>query len=367
LKINRIQLFEYDAAWIHGEYGMSHGRSASSQPSLVVRVMTDQGLEGWAETCPNGRTYLPSFPEGERAALQILGSAVLGMDPRHVGRLAETMDNTLLGCNAAKGAIDVACWDILGKSVGLPVCDLLGGRLQDSFPLFLAVPVDSLESMAGHVERDFAQGIRVFQVKVGDDPTTDVARVRAVLEAAGPSSTVIADANGGWNLQSALIAARALDGLPVRLEQPCRTLTDCAEVRKHTSLPMILDECVVTIEDLMLAKLTAGVGGLNIKVSRLGGFTKARTMRDAAQSLSMTFTIDDTWGGALTTAQNAQLAASSSAESLTAATCFADWVRPLVATVPPHAALGRGEASAEPGLGVEVHVDVLGPVVLDVG
>lgn len=366
MKITKIHVYEYDAAWIHGEYGMSHGRSAASQRSLVVRLSTDEGVEGWAETCPNGRTYLPSFVEGERAALGVLGPAVLGMDPLNPGRVAEAMNNTLLGCNAAKGAIDIACWDILGKAVGLPICDLLGGRLQDSFPLFVAVPVDTIESMAGHVERDFAEGIRVFQVKVGDDPVTDVARVRAVLEAAGPACTVTADANGGWNLQSALIAARALDGLPVRLEQPCRTLTDCAELRKHTSLPIILDECVMTVEDLMRAKLEAGASGINVKAGRLGGFTGARVVRDAAQDLGMTFTVDDTWGGALTTAQNAHLAASSRAESLTAATFFADWIQPLVATAPPHVAPGRGGAPQGPGLGVEVHVELLEPAVLEV-
>lgn len=365
MKITKIQVFEYDAAWVHGDFGMSHGRSARSQRSIVVRVVSDDGLEGWAETCPNGRTYLPSFVEGERAALGVLGPAVLGLDPRNLGRLNKTMDDVLLGCKAAKGAIDIACFDILGQAVGLPVCDLLGGRMQDSFPLFVAVPVDTVDAMAGHVERDFASGIRVFQVKVGDDVNTDVARVRAVLDAAGPDCTVIADANGGWNLQSALLAARALDGLPVRLEQPCRTMADCAEIRKRTSLPMILDECVMTIEDVMLAKFVAGAGGINIKPGRLGGFTGARAIRDTAQGLGMTFTVDDTWGGALTTVQNAHLAASSRSENLTAATFFADWIDPLVATGPPAAAPGRGTAPDQPGLGVSVHTDLLGPAVLD--
>lgn len=365
MRISRVQVYEYDAAWVHGEYGMSHGRSARAQRSLVVRIRTDEGLEGWAETCPNGRTYLPSFVEGERAALAVLGPAVLGLDPRNTGRLTEQMDRVLLGARAAKAALDMACWDILGQATGLPICDLLGGRLQDSFLLFVAVPVDTLDSMATHVERDFTAGIRVFQVKVGDDPAADVARVRAVLEAAGPHCTVIADANGGWNLQSALLAARALDGLPVRLEQPCRTMADCAELRRHTSLPMILDEAVVTIEDLMLAKFVAGAGGLNIKPSRLGGFTRARAMRDAAQGLDMTFTIDDTWGGALTTAQNSQLAASCRSENLTAATFFSDWIEPLVATTPPAATPGRGAAPPLAGLGVRVHADMLGPAVLD--
>jgi L-alanine-DL-glutamate epimerase-like enolase superfamily enzyme len=366
MKIVKLQAFEYDAAWVHGDLRMSHGRSARSHRSLVVRVATDDGLEGWAETCPNGRTYLPSFLEGERAALHVLAAAVVGLDPRNLGLLNAAMDDALLGYHPAKGMLDVACWDIFGQAVGLPVCELLGGRLQDSFPLFVAVPVDALESMAGHVARDLAAGVRVFQVKVGDEPAADIARVRAVLEAAGPDSTVIADANGGWNLQSALLAARALDGLPVRLEQPCRTMTDCAEVRKHTSLPMILDECVVSIEDLMLAKFVAGAGGINIKTSRLGGFTRAKALRDAAQGLGMTFTVDDTWGGALTTAQNSHLAASSRPDSLTAATFFSEWIEPLVAVGPRATEQGRGTAPTTPGLGVEVDLAQLGPAVMDV-
>ncbi len=366
MKITGITVHEYDAAWVHGSYSMSHGRSAPAQRSLVVRVSTDEGLDGWAETCPNGRTYLPSFVEGERAALTVLSSAIIGLDPRNTAVLTDAMDATILGSNAAKGVIDMACWDIFGKSVGLPVCDLLGGRAQDSFPLFVAVPIGTLDQMAAHAEHDYASGIKVFQVKVGDDPATDVARVRTVLDAVGPECNVFADANGGWDLQSALLAARALDGLPVRLEQPCATLADCAELRKHMSLPLILDECIVTMTDLMQGRHVAGAGAVNIKPSRVGGFTRARALRDAAQGLRMKFTIDDTWGGSLTSAQNSHLAASSRAENFTAATFFSDWIQPLVSSAPPAAEPGRGSAPAGPGLGVTVDLDVLGPPVLTV-
>lgn len=364
MKITGVTVYEYEAAWVHGAYGMSRGRSSLGEASLVVVVRTDDGLEGWAEICPHGRTYLPSSVEGQRAALGVLAPAVAGLDPRNLALLNQTMDATLLGSNAAKAVIDMACWDIFGKAVDMPVCDLLGGRRQDSFPLFVAVPIDTVDAMAGHVERDFAAGIRVFQVKVGDNPANDVARVRAVLEAAGTECTVIADANGGWNLNSALLAARALDGLPVRLEQPCATMADCTELRKHTALPLILDECVVTVEDLMLARYSVGAGAINLKPSRVGGFTKAKVLRDAAQGLRMTFTIDETWGGALTTAQNAHMAASSSTESLTAATRFADWIEPMVATVTPTDIPGRGLASTSPGFGVTVDLDKLGSPVI---
>jgi len=364
MKISQVQLFEYTSSYLFGDYGMSHGRAARGHVSLVARVATDEGTVGWAETCPNGRTYLPSFAEGEREALRVLAPAVLGLDPRNLGALNDRMDQVLMGSNAAKGVLDMACWDMFGQAAGLPVCDLLGGRRQESFPLWVAVPVAPLEEMATYVERDLAQGIRVFQVKVGDDPVTDVARVRAVAEAAGPGATVLADANGGWNLTQALVAARQLEGTGVRLEQPCRTMADCAELRRHTSLPLVLDESVVTVDDLTHAKLVAGATGVNLKPGRIGGFTRLRALRDTAQGLGMTFTIDDTWGGALTTVQNAHLAASSDPELCTGATFFSDWIEPVIATGPRADADGRGQAPVGPGLGVRVHEDLLGNPVL---
>lgn len=366
MRISGVQAFEYDAAYIYGDYGMSHGRSAPSQRSLVVRVVTDEGIEGWAETAPNGRTYLPSFVEGERAALRLLAAAVIGADPGNLSRLNAIMEQVLLGSNAAKAVLDVACWDILGQAAGMPVHQLLGGQAQPDLPLFVAAPVASLEATATFVEHELSLGVGVIQVKVGDEYTTDVARVRAVLEAVGPGTTVLVDANGGWNLQTALLAVAQLEGLPIRLEQPCRTLTDCAELRRHTSLPLIMDESVVTLDDLMRAKFAVGATGVNVKSSRLGGLTKARSLRDAATGLGMTFTVDDPWGGALTTAQNAHLGASSDPEYLTAVTYFSEWTAPVVASGPGVLANGRGEIPSLPGLGVVVDRDVLGDPVIDV-
>jgi L-alanine-DL-glutamate epimerase-like enolase superfamily enzyme len=365
VKITGVNIYEYDAAYAHGPYSMSRGRVAEALRSLVVCVDTDDGRQGWAETCPNGRRYLPTFVEAEREALRLLAPAVVGLDPRNLWQLNAAMDDVLLASNAAKGALDMACWDLLGQAAGLPVCELLGGRAQDEFPLFLAAPVGPPETMAAFVEREMALGIRVIQVKVGDAPDVDVARVRAVLDAAGPDVIVIADANGGWDLASALLAARQLDGLPVRLEQPCRTIAECAELRRHTALPLILDEVVVTVADLMQARFVAGATGINLKPGRVGGFTKARAMRDAATGLGMTFTVDDTWGGAIVSTQNAHLAASCDPQHLTAATFFGEWVLPVIANCPRMTANGTGSAPTAPGLGIEVDLQLLGPPVIE--
>ena len=367
MMITRVRVHEYDVAYAHGPYAMSRGRVADSERSLVVRIDTDEGLTGWAETCPNGRTYLPSSPEGERAALSILAPAVLGADPRLTSVLADLVDSVLLGSLAAKGALDMACWDILGQSVGLPVHALLGGARQESVPLFVGLPFGDDTDPVAFVEEHRALGVGVFQVKVGGDPLRDAARVRTVVEAAGPASTVLADANCGWSLSDALVGARAMDGLPVRLEQPCRSFAEMVELRRHTALPLVFDELVVTVEDLVRAKLEAGATGVNLKPGRLGGFTRLRALRDVAQELGMTFTIDDTWGGAIVSAQNAHLAASSAPERLTATTYFNQWTVPSIAEAPGVTETGRGVVPTAPGLGVEPDLSLLSEPTVDVG
>ena len=164
-----------------------------------------------------------------------------------------------MGAPGAKTAIDVACWDVFGKSVDLPVAELLGGTLQEHIPLALSVPIGTPEAAAEYVSRHRGLGVTNFQIKVGDAWAADVERVRIAIEAAGPGTSVVVDANGGWSLQSALLAVKQLDDLPIHLEQPCRTLGDCAELRKHTSLPMILDESICSLADLALAK-SLGMG-----------------------------------------------------------------------------------------------------------
>src|SRR5215472_8758516 len=120
--ITGIDIYAQSLHYAHGTYVMSGGRAASVQDSTLVRVRTDQEISGWGEACPLGATYLPDFAQGVRAALPLLADAVLGVDPRELGTITAVMDRALRGQHAAKSAIDVACWDVLGRSVGLPLC-----------------------------------------------------------------------------------------------------------------------------------------------------------------------------------------------------------------------------------------------------
>jgi len=360
MRITGIDVFGYELTYAHGRYVMSGGRAASTQTSTVVRLQTDSGLEGWAETCPLGATYLPSFSGGVREALLLLGEAVLGLDPRDLLRIHERMNAALLGNQAAKSAIDIACWDLLGLALQVPITTLLGGRTSDEFLLYEAVPLGPPAAMAEFARSRAAAGIRHFQLKVGNDPHEDFERVTAVIEAAGPGALIVADANGGWGLQEAIIACRLMADLPILLEQPCRSTSDCSLLRPLTPLPFILDESVVEPEDVYEAKHRAGASAINIKLSRVGGMTGMRLMRDLALALNLSVSVEDTWGGDLTTAAVSHLAASTSSRALLTTPFFNDWTNEHIAGFQPRSAGGRGSAPTEPGLGVAPELGALG-------
>ncbi|MBB3771811.1 L-alanine-DL-glutamate epimerase-like enolase superfamily enzyme [Angulomicrobium tetraedrale] len=366
MKISAIDAFGYALTYAHGEYVMSKGRAAQSQASTLVRIHTDSGLEGWGESSTLGGTYLPAFAEGTQAAVRVLAPHLIGLDPTNLSQLHAVMDAVLLGQNSAKSALDIACWDILGKVAGLPIATLLGGVTQDSFPLYEAVPLASPEQMADFVRMRGAAGISRFQVKVGNDPYDDARRTRAVVAACPEDAVIIADSNGGWNPQAGIIAVRELAGLNIYVEQPCRDTADCAIVQRMSTLPLVMDESVTNSAELFRAKYEAGAGSVNIKLARLGGITGAARMRAQAQDLGMTMCIEDVWGGDVTTAAVAHVAASTQPEALLHASFFNDWTKEHIAGYAPRSERGRGRAPTGPGLGIHVDTGALGPALFEV-
>ncbi len=364
--IDRVEVYGYDLTYAHGEYVMSSGRVVNVLPSTVVRISTRGGVEGFGESCPLGRTYLPGFGEGARAALRELAPALIGVDAANLAAVGAAMDATLRGHEYAKSAIDVACWDILGRVAGLPVATLLGGSLQDELPLYVAVPLGPPEQMAAFVERERAGGIHHFQLKLGDAPERDRDRVAAVHAVTGPEDAIIGDANGGWRRQDAIIAARLLGEFDrLRLEQPCPTLEECLAVRRLSTLPFVLDEVITDLPTLVRAAAADAMDHVNLKVGRVGGLTKARLMRDAAVELGLTLTIEDSWGGDLVTAAVSHLAAGVPPAQLFAASYMNDWTVEHVAGYQPRSRDGRGPVPDGPGLGIEVDLDRLGAPLFD--
>ena len=367
MKIDRLTAWRVELPLKEGRYAWSGGKSVDVFDSTLVRIDTDQGLSGWGETCPLGPAYLPSFPEGARAGIARLAPDLLGLDPGQLGLFNRRMDALLKGHPYVKSAIDMACWDILGKQAGRPVCDLLGGRFGESVVLYRAISQDAPAAMADRVAGYRSEGYTRFQLKVGGDPATDVERIRAVAARLKPGDRLIADANTGWRMDDAIRVARAVRELDLYLEQPCLTYDECLSVRRRTDLPMILDETIDSIAVLLRAQADRAMEGVNLKISKLGGITRLREARDVCVASGIAMTIEDTWGGDVVTAAIAHLAHSTPPELLLSTTDFNSYVTRSVASKgAPRRVDGRMAAPTAPGLGLEIDAAALGKPVLEI-
>jgi L-alanine-DL-glutamate epimerase-like enolase superfamily enzyme len=366
MKITAIRAYQIDLPLHEGSYKWSGGNAVSVFDSTVVAVETDGGITGWGEVCPLGPAYLPAYAAGARAGIAELAPHLLGADPCALGVLNDRMDTAMRGHPYVKSALDMACWDILGKASGLSVATLMGGRRGDDFPLYRAISQDSPERMASSVSSYRNEGYRKFQLKVGGDPDTDIDRIRAAAAVLERGDVLIADANTGWTQHAALRVADAVRDVDVYIEQPCLTYEQCLAVRRHTNRPFVLDEVVDGIDMVVRGVADHAMDVINLKISKVGGLTKTRQIRDLCVSLGIAMTIEDTWGGDIITAAIAHLAHSTPPRYLFSATDFNSYVTVSFAEGAPRRASGRLAAPDEAGLGVRPDVELLGRPVIEV-
>lgn len=360
MKIVRIRAFQVDLLLHEGAYKWSGGKSVEVFDSTVVEIETDSGLKGYGEVCPLGPFYLPAYGGGVRAGIAELGPKLIGENPLHLGQLNRQMDRALKGHPYVKSGIDMACWDLLGKATGQPVCTLLGGRYGDDFVLYRAISQQSAESMAANVAGYREQGYRRFQLKVGGDPDVDIQRIKAVADQIRPGEKLVADANTGWVQHEAARVVRAVSDIDVYIEQPCESYEECLAIKRRTSHPFVMDENIDSLAMILRGHTDGAMDVVNLKISKFGGITRLKQARDLCVSLGIAMTIEDSWGGDIVTAAIAHLAHSTPPEMLFTSTDFNSYVTVSIADGAPHRENGRLSASTTPGLGVEPKMDVLG-------
>ena len=366
MKISGIAAYRVDLPLHEGSYNWSGGKSVSVFDSTIVRVETDVGLAGHGEVCPLGPAYLPSYAAGVRTGIAELAPHLIGQDPTALGPLNRLMEARLKGHPYVKSGIDIACWDILGQAAGLPVCTLLGGRHGDAVDLYRAISQEAPDRMAAKVAGYRAEGYHRFQLKVGGDADTDIARIQAVAAELKAGDVLIADANTGWLPHQALRVVRAVRDLDVYIEQPCLSYEECLTIRRHTDHPFVLDESVDSVHTLLRAQADQAMDVVNIKISKLGGLTPARQVRDLCVAMGVAMTIEDSWGGDIATAAIAHLAHSTPAPFRFTATDFNSYVTVSIAEGAPRRENGRMAASAAPGLGIQPRFDLFGAPVVEV-
>lgn len=360
MKITKLTVYQVDLPLVEGSYHWSGGKSVSVFDSTVVRVDTDEGLIGWGEVCPLGPFYLPAFGQGARAGIYEMGPHLLGASPLELTRLNRRMDVILKGHPYVKSAIDMACWDILGKATKMPVCELLGGRYGESVQLYRAISQEAPEAMAAKVAGYRDEGYRRFQLKVGcHDVDLDINRIHAVAAELEKGDILVADANTGWLKHEALRVCQGVRDVDVYIEQPCATYEECRAVRERWDGPFVLDENIDGLDPLLRGHAEQAMDVVNIKISKFGGLTKARQARDLCADLGIAMTLEDSWGGDIITAAIAHLAHSTPEEMRFTSTDFNSYVNVSNATGAPQRENGLMKASTQPGLGIEPRMEVL--------
>lgn len=366
MRISGINVYRVDLPLHEGSYKWSGGRSVEVFDSTVVEMETDAGVNGYGEVCPLGPAYLPAYAAGARTGIAELAPHLIGVDPTELNLVNQRMDQSLRGHPYVKSALDMACWDILGKACGQPIATLMGGRYGEDFALYRAISQDTPERMAANVGKYRAEGYTKFQLKSGSDVETDIARIHAVAAQLQPGDVLVADANCGWTQHQAMSVAAGVRDVNVYIEQPCLSYEECLVVRRHTDRPFILDEVIDDLKTVVRGYSDQAMDVINLKISKVGGLTKARQIRDLCVSLGIAMTIEDTWGGDIVTAAIAHLAHSTPPEYLFSATDFNSYVTVSIATGAPERRNGRLAASLRPGLGIEPRREVLGEPVLTV-
>ena len=220
--------------------------------------------------------------------------------------------------------------------------------------------------MAAKVAGYRAEGYRKFQLKVGGEVVDDIARIRAVAAELQPGDVLVADANTGWTMHEAARVCDAVRDVDVTIEQPCPTYEACLTIRRRTAKPFVLDELMDGLPMVVRGLADGAMDVINLKISKVGGLTRAREIRDFCVSAGIAMTIEDSWGGDIVTAAIAHLAHSTPPDLLFSATDFNSYVTVAIAEGAPRRNEGRLAAPTAPGLGVRPIAEVLGEPAVEV-
>ena len=337
----------------------AHGEHVDS-PYLIVRVHTDAGLVGLGEATLSARWSGETSPTSVAILEGRIGPALVGEDPTRINLLRQKMDGVVKHHPFTKAAVEMALWDLAGKAAGVPVYQLLGGKVRDEVPIKMVVGAFDTTKAVALAKRFLDWGVGCLKVKVGLDPTADIERVRAIRELAGPKVPIGIDANCGWDLATARRTLRALQAYDVLFaEQPIPPDDPALLValRQSVEVPLMADESVFTLSDAWHLTSLRAVDILSVYPGKHGGIAGAREIAHVARAAGMVCAMGSNLELGIGTAAMLHLAVAE--PTIDSETYPADLIGPLyhqadLLTKP--LALGPKTARVPegPGLGVEL-------------
>lgn len=259
--------------------------------SVLIEVETDDGVTGIGEAA--------AYPSADivLAVLRAIEPLVIGEDPFAIERLVRRID--LVGTwhhvrwsSPAIAAVEMACWDIVGKACGQPLVNLLGGRFRDRVECFYYVAADTPDAVADEGKRATATGFSTCYLKVGSsDPHRDIERVEALRDGAGPAARIRVDANEAWSAGEAVRIIRQLQRFDLELvEQPVsgRALPEMAYVRGRIDVPLLANEASWTRYDQLAVIRAQAADVLSVDNQMDGGLLNLKRSAGICEAAGLT-------------------------------------------------------------------------------
>lgn len=265
-------------------------RSTSQVDCVLVKIHTDSSQTGYGSGSPvpviTGETL-----DSVMGATQFIGQQLTGMNLENCELLFQKLNSCMVGSPSAKAAIDMAIYDLLGKSLGIPLYQLLGGKSQElttDITISLASPEEMVAECRGRMESGFS----IVKIKVGGDPKTDIERLKKINDSLGGNASIRIDANQGWTAKEAVSVCRALEeaNVPIDLvEQPvaANDVKGMRFVRENTLFPVFADESIFSPTDALKFIEESAIDGINIKLMKCGGIYNALKIVAIAQSAGL--------------------------------------------------------------------------------
>ena len=280
MKIKSITVTPFSVPYKHVVKWAAGALTASDH--LIVRIEAEDGTCGHAEAIPRPMIYGETQEGMYYALIKHLIPPLIGEDSFNLERIWQKMDR-LQWNPAAKGAIDVALWDLNARLLGVSCAELLGGPYRREVPISWQIPLVSIEQAVADVKRLTAEGYACFKVKGGPDPDNDIALIKA-MRAAAPKARMYIDANMDYGRQDAIRVAIALEGIVDSLEEPIRASDDAGrrDLAARTNIPILTDESSFTVEAVYQQLQLGAVREIGIKIPRTG-FTKSRKIVHLAE------------------------------------------------------------------------------------
>ena len=285
---------------------------------ILVRMTGGNGLVGWGEAPAlkdwggdYGR-YFGESPATARLVIETyLAPSVAGLDAAQPASLHAAMDAAVKGYPYAKGAVEMAAYDLAGRTFGVPVHRLLGGRLRDAVPITHSIGLLPIDEAVEECRVVVAEGIKTIKIKVGVDPERDVEIVRRVREGVGPQTRLCVDANCGYATpyEAVRIIRRMEPAGLIYAEQPVEGIDGLAEVRRAIGVPLMADESAWNARDVLEIAERRAADIVSIYTTKPGGLFRAMQVAAVARAAGLICNVNGSVETGVGNLANLQLAA----------------------------------------------------------